>query len=172
RFLPSATQPKFSVLSRQFKHDASDDGQANDIELWVATLSDPELHARFVEVLRHEVGDILRVAPEKIDPTRSIYDMGLDSLMGVELVVALEARFGVRLPVMALTDSPTLAKLGDRLIKMLKGDDAVDAGEADGTRAQIEQIAAQHASTLTPAALDELTDKIAASGDQPNRMIH
>jgi phthiocerol/phenolphthiocerol synthesis type-I polyketide synthase C len=37
--------------------------------------------------------------------------MGLDSLMGVELVLALEARFGIRLPVMALSQSPTISKL-------------------------------------------------------------
>ncbi len=172
RFLPSATQPKFSALARRSKHDASEEGQCNDISLWITTLSDAELHMRFVELLRHEVGDILRVTPEKIDPTRSIYDMGLDSLMGVELVVALEARFGVRLPVMALNDSPTLSKLADRLIKMLKGDEVPDASQADGTRAQIEQIAAQHDAAITPAALEELTEKLAASGDQPNRMIH
>lgn len=172
RFLPSATQPKFSALARRSKHDAIEEGQSDDISLWVTTLSDAELHIRFVELLRHEVGDILRVTPETIDPTRSIYDMGLDSLMGVELVVALEARFGVRLPVMALNDSPTLSKLGDRLIKMLKDDDAPETSQAEGTRAQIEQIAAQHDAAITPAALAELTEKLAASGDQPNRMIH
>jgi phthiocerol/phenolphthiocerol synthesis type-I polyketide synthase C len=53
-------------------------------------------------------------APDKIDPKRSLYDMGLDSLMGVELMIALEARFGIRLPVMALSQSPTISQTGRR----------------------------------------------------------
>lgn len=172
RFLPSAQQPKFSGIARRSKHDGGDDNQSDDIALWVATLPEAELNTRFIEILRHEVGDILRVVPEKIDPNQSIYDMGLDSLMGVELVVALEGRFGVRLPVMALNDSPTLAKLAERLVRMLSGQDGVDdATIEDSARAQIHQIAHQHNADISTEAIDALAAEIAQASDQPNRMI-
>ena len=172
RFLPSAQQPKFRLLARRHGQDGNDDGQSDDVAQWVATLSDAELHTRFVELLRLEVGDILRVAPEKIDPDQSVYDMGLDSLMGVELVVALEGRFGVRLPVMALNDSPTLSKLAIRLAHMLKDGGQPDTDDPSGTRTQIAHVAAQHATALTPETLNELTEQLSGASTQPNRMIH
>ena len=73
---------------------------------------DAELTLALIEMLKNEVGEILRVSPDKTRcrPVPFI-DMGLDSLMGVELVVALESRFGVNLPVMDLRESPTIVRL-------------------------------------------------------------
>ena len=48
--------------------------------------------------------------------------MGLDSLMGVELVVAVESRFGTRLPMMALSESPTITKLATWIMEQLRGE--------------------------------------------------
>ncbi|MGK9007589.1 acyl carrier protein, partial [Citrobacter europaeus] len=91
------------------------------------TLDAPALHTAFSDILKAEIGEILRVPAQKIDPERLIHDMGLDSLMGVELIVALESRFGIRLPVMALSESPTVNKLATRLIQLLRGDDTEPA---------------------------------------------
>ncbi|MDQ8033681.1 MAG: acyl carrier protein, partial [Bordetella sp.] len=101
----------------------ADSAAGDDISHLLATLDDEALHERVVEMVKREVGEILRVAPERIDALRSVYDMGLDSLMGVELVVALEQRFGQRLPVMALSESATIDKLGRRLVVLLRGED-------------------------------------------------
>jgi len=171
RFLPTSGQPKFGPIARRSKHD-DDEGQSDDIALWVATLADDALHAKFVEILRHEVGDILRVAPEKIDPTQSIYDMGLDSLMGVELVMALEGRFGVRLPVMALNDSPTLAKLAERLGRMLKGEETAEASEQKAAESRIAKIAQQHDADVSDEQVAELVARLASDNDAQARMIH
>jgi phthiocerol/phenolphthiocerol synthesis type-I polyketide synthase C len=138
RFLPSATASKFVELARSVAHgDAEEDG-AVDLERMLRELPPEEMLAVVVEMLKVEIGEILRIASDKIDPARPIHEMGFDSLMGVELVVAVENRFGVRLPVLALNDSPTVAKLAARIINQLHGD------EADATRAQIEHIASQH----------------------------
>jgi len=45
--------------------------------------------------------------------------MGLDSLMAVELAVALEQRIGVRLPVMMLQDSPSVERIAERITARL-----------------------------------------------------
>ena len=171
RFLPTSGQPKFGPIARRSKHD-DDEGQSDDIALWVATLADDALHAKFVEILRHEVGDILRVAPEKIDPTQSIYDMGLDSLMGVELVMALEGRFWVRLPVMALNDSPTLAKLAERLGRMLKGEETAEASEQKAAESRIAKIAQQHDADVSDEQVAELVARLASDNDAQARIIH
>ena len=46
--------------------------------------------------------------------------MGLDSLMGVELAVAIESRFGIKLPAMVINENPNLRKLADYFIGQLR----------------------------------------------------
>ncbi|CAM4229302.1 SDR family NAD(P)-dependent oxidoreductase [Bordetella muralis] len=170
RFLPSANTPKFSVLARRSSDSGDDDGDARDISHLLATMDDAALHPVFVEMLKTEVSEILRVSADKINPDVSVYDMGLDSLMGVELVVALENRFGIRLPVMALNESPTLSKLADRLIQLLRGDG--DHAEQDTVLAQVEQVVSQHTDEVPADALAKFADELKSGNINSKRMIH
>ena len=95
-------------------------------------------------------------------------------LMGVELVVAVENRFGTRLPVMALSDSPTVAKLAGWIIKQLRSDEAAstDTTQHD-MRARIQQIAAQHAEEIPHADLERMSSQLPGSTAAENqRMIN
>jgi acyl transferase domain-containing protein/NADPH:quinone reductase-like Zn-dependent oxidoreductase/acyl carrier protein len=174
RFLPSAGTPKFSELARHVGDSDGDKGTADDIQRVLSELSDADLLATLIEMLKSEVGEILRVSPDKIDPTRSIYDMGLDSLMGVELVVALESRFGARLPVMALSQSPTIAKLAERIILQLKGRDEMEEdADEKAVLTQAKQLVSQHGAETSAETIAGLVADIqsrdAAAHD---RMIH
>ncbi|MDQ2147687.1 type I polyketide synthase [Alcaligenaceae bacterium C4P045] len=170
RFLPSAESLKFDALARRNRGGEGDDGGAEDIALMLETLAPEALHERFVDMLKSEVGEILRVSNDKIDAACSLYDMGLDSLMGVELVVALESRFGVRLPVMALSESPTINRLAERMITMLRGDDAPIA--IDALTAQANQIAAQHSQDVSQDEIALLTQSIkSGTSASTSRMI-
>jgi hypothetical protein len=91
--------------------------------------------------------------------------------MGVELVVALENRFGIRLPVMALNESPTLAKLAGRLIQLLRND-GEPAGQ-DTLLAQVEQVVSQHTDEVPAEAMAKFADDLkSGSVDAKQRMIH
>lgn len=170
RFLPSAGSAKFSEMAQKNGDGDAETDNSEDIQRLLTTLSDDDLQAAITDMLKLEVGEILRVAPEKIDANRSIYDMGLDSLMGVELVVALESRFGIRLSVMALSESPTIAKLAERMIVQLKGHDKI---ETDAAHHQVKQIAAQHGADVTTESVASLIEEIQASGAPVNnRMIN
>ncbi len=143
RFLPSGASAKFSDLAGQVEEGDAEEDQSEDIERLLAELPDEELHAAFMQILKNEIGEILRLSPDKIDIDRSLYDVGLDSLMGVELVVALEARFGIRLPVMALSQGPTIAKLADRVIRQLRGQDEPSLSAGAPTIAEQAQMIAK-----------------------------
>ncbi|MGE8685919.1 MAG: SDR family NAD(P)-dependent oxidoreductase [Achromobacter sp.] len=163
RHLPSSAAPRYADLAR-LAGDARDEGSsADDLLAQLAELDDAELAPRIIELLKQEVSEILRVPADRIDPGRSLYDIGLDSLMGVELVVALEGRFGIRLPVMALSESPTLDKLSARLILALRGDARHDGGDADGIATHIERLATQHAQEVAPEDIDAITRRVRAS---------
>jgi acyl transferase domain-containing protein/NADPH:quinone reductase-like Zn-dependent oxidoreductase/acyl carrier protein len=174
RFLPSAGTPKFSELARHAGDSQSDEDNADTIQRMLEELTDAELLSTVIELLQGEVGEILQIAPDKIDPTLSMYDMGLDSLMGVELVVALESRFGTRLPVMALSQSPTIVKLAEKIIQQLNGDAESDsATEETDILAQAKRLADQHGAEVSEESMANLAeDLLAGDAASNNRIIH
>jgi phthiocerol/phenolphthiocerol synthesis type-I polyketide synthase C len=174
RFLPSAAEPKFSELATHGHGAQSDSTNTNDIQHLIEDLSPEELTAAIKDLLKAEIGEILRMAPEKIDPDRSVYDMGLDSLMGVELVLAIESRFGIQLSVMALSESPTISKLTDKLISQLKKTEEVsdEATPEALIAAQVQQAVSQHAADLNAQAVNLFACDIHTGvAIQPQRII-
>ena len=145
RFLPSASARKFVELARTAGDTEAADEGAHDLKRLLTELSPEALLSMIVDMLKAEIGEILRISPHKIDATRSIQQMGLDSLMGVELAVAVESRFGMRLPMMAISDSPTLAKLATWISSSCAARNAAaaPASHINEARAQIERIASQ-----------------------------
>jgi len=87
----------------------------------------------------------LHIAPERIADDRSLYDLGMDSLMGIELVSAVEVRFGVSLPIMALSEGPTVGRLVERIVRQLRTPQA-DQPAIDETLDAAQRLAVQHAS--------------------------
>jgi phthiocerol/phenolphthiocerol synthesis type-I polyketide synthase C len=172
RFLPTAGSPKFSELALNADDAKADEDSGEDVKRLLAKLPPDELAVVFIEMLKKEVGEILRIAPDKIDEHRSLYDMGFDSLMGVELSTAVEARFSVRLPVMALSESPTVAKLSARILSQLTGAE----GEADvapqaEAMDQARQIATQHADEEHAETITRTAEELQSGELQTSRMI-
>ena len=179
RFLPSATEPKFSELAALSHGAYSDTSNTNDIQHLLSELSPEELTAAIKNLLKAEIAEILIMSPDKIDPDRSVYDMGLDSLMGVELVLAIENRFGIQLSVMALSESPTISKLTEKLIGQLKNtSQASEQAEPEALIAsQVQQAVSQHAADLNLPAVNLQAINLFASditsgvAIQPQRII-
>ena len=142
RFLPTAESLKFREIALAADDADNTDEDHLDLEQLFAELSDAELSQAIAEMLAQELSRILLIPADRIDLNRSVYDIGLDSLMGVELMVAIEARFGVNIPVMVLSDAPTLVKLGDYLITKLKQGDVADTINPEPD--QLEQMLSQH----------------------------
>ena len=174
RFLPTAGTPRFSKLACFAEDSRNDDIGIRDVRGMLTTLSTPELLAAFAEMLKTDVAEILRTSPERIDDDRSLYDMGFDSLMGVELSTAVEVRFGTRLPVMALSDSPTIARLSTRLLSQLSSAQQAreNTKEAVVTEQALE-IATQHADDSNAAVIAAVAARIQSEEADPTaRIIH
>lgn len=100
--------------------------------------------------LRAHIARILHMSPERVALDRSVLDLGMDSLMGMELGMAVEESFGVKLSIMAIAEGATVHTLAVRIVGML-GEDANEsdvAGGADNaasTSGEIAALAARHA---------------------------
>lgn len=173
RFLPSASEPKFAEVAAQSQDAQSDKGSTDDIQQLIASLSPDELSATFKDLLKAEIGEILRIAPDKIDTARSVYDMGLDSLMGVELMLAIEGRFGVQLPLMALSESPTINKLTEKLISLLTGTQgsSEEAEPEAMLAAQVHRAASQHAVDVNTQVIKLIASDLHTGAGAPTQRI-
>jgi NAD(P)-dependent dehydrogenase (short-subunit alcohol dehydrogenase family)/acyl carrier protein len=184
KFLPSAQSPRFSELARLGTQREQNDQSTEDIPRLLSELDDAALAVVFIEMVKHELSQILRIAPDKIDAGKSIYDMGLDSLMGVELVVALEARFGVRLSVMAISENPSIEKLTHRLIDILRAqlntsDEAAqdmtsssaNKAQANGYDSQVAELVKLHGSDSSAEEIAALAESVRAQTHETGRFL-
>ena len=117
--------------------------------------------------MQDEIEQILRLPREKLDVERSIFDLGMDSLMGMELVLAIEERFGVKLPVMALTEGANILRIAERITEKLSDEDITDdESTAESVKGQHEEnisVAASrhgHAANMTEAEAEALSKKL------------
>lgn len=164
KFLPAAVDPRFSQLRQQQNPLGNMEQEASqqDVAALLATMPMAEAQAYLLSVLKQVVGGILRANPDKLAEQAPLQDLGLDSLMGVELVVAIENQLGVRLPVLAISEQPTLQSLAQKLLGLL----STDAAPEDMLSAQIRQLAGSHGSDLSAAELDALQQQLTSQPQQ------
>jgi len=144
RVMPAASSAKYEILQRQVK---SSDSDHEDIHVLIANMSQAEIQTLVVDLLLDEIEQILRLPREKLDIEQSVFDLGMDSLMGMELVLAIEERFGVKLPVMALTEGANIQRIAERITAQLSSSDGSGAESAEEKHAHQDDIsiaAARH----------------------------
>ena len=66
------------------------------------------------EEVRTLVAEILEADPSQMDPdARLVEDLGMDSMMALEIVASLEKRYKIRLPEQELQEVKTLQRVID-----------------------------------------------------------
>ena len=133
-----------------------------------------EIQELVVDLLLDEIEQILRLPREKLDVERSIFDLGMDSLMGMELVLAIEERFGVKLPVMALTEGANILRIAERITNQLS--DSEDDSEIEHSQSNEERheesisVAASrhgHRDKMSQQEAEELSKKLIEEAMKP-----
>jgi phthiocerol/phenolphthiocerol synthesis type-I polyketide synthase C len=158
RLLPSAASHRFLWLNRQHGHAVGSE-DTSDIRALLAGKTPEEANAIVQALVMQEVAKILGIGADRIDPTRPLHDLGLDSLMAVELALSLEQRLGIKLPVMMLNESPTAEKVTRRIVERLLGD-----AEGEGSPIAVDDVVAglaqQHGETATEEAIQQIAQDV------------
>ncbi|HEX8702424.1 MAG TPA: beta-ketoacyl synthase N-terminal-like domain-containing protein [Myxococcaceae bacterium] len=71
------------------------------------------------EALRTAVATTLRIDRERISPQRTLYELGVDSLVGLELRTELTTRFGVEIPMNIPMEELTIRQAAERLAELI-----------------------------------------------------
>jgi acyl carrier protein len=134
RILPAAKVARFEWLRRRAGPAADTSAVSEDIRVMIAGKTREEA---------------LRIAQE-----RSVHDLGMDSLMAVELVMGLEKRFGLELPAMMLSEGITVERVAARVIdRLLRTDEPVKSETGDRLDIVAATLATQHGETMAAEVL-------------------
>jgi NADPH:quinone reductase-like Zn-dependent oxidoreductase/acyl carrier protein len=120
RRLPILSGPSFA--------DFAVEDTASDISLGelIAERSPEEAKQLIAELLAREIANIMAIAPDRIDHHRPLTDLGMDSLMAVELRLALESRLGLTMPLLSMAEGVSLASLAARILATATGKGSQD----------------------------------------------
>jgi acyl transferase domain-containing protein/acyl-CoA synthetase (AMP-forming)/AMP-acid ligase II/acyl carrier protein/NAD(P)-dependent dehydrogenase (short-subunit alcohol dehydrogenase family) len=133
------------------------------------------------EYLLKQVSRVLRISAEEIDVEQPLNNLGIDSLMAVEMRNHIEASLGIILPVAQLLQDPNISKLVTVLNTQLTTEDALlaieppvpapvsangdDAGadrisqeEAEAALANMENLSEEEVDALLSKMMDNETD--------------
>jgi len=120
------------LLERVFAAIGNEDGvsTASDLRLKIESAAPEELEGIIGQAVRNAVGSVLRVKPETLRDDQPLTDLGLDSLMGVEIESTIEASIGVALPPTSLIRARTIGQIIAMICEHMG---AKKAGQTPGT---------------------------------------
>jgi phthiocerol/phenolphthiocerol synthesis type-I polyketide synthase C len=153
RLLPSAQGPRFTSLRRYGDEAVGGAENLDDFRALIEGKSPAEVQAIVAQLVTQEVAQILAVSPERIAPARSLHDLGLDSLMGVELALGLEKRFGIQMPAMMLNEGSSVERVTARITECLLSGDATNEETSD-LAATAFSLAARHGESVSREILE------------------
>jgi NAD(P)-dependent dehydrogenase (short-subunit alcohol dehydrogenase family) len=116
-----ATYPAW-IASARFRHllaGSGDGAIAAEQSTLAAQRLSPEERAKMVaSTLVETVAAVLRIGPKKLDHTQSLFNMGVDSMMAMELQGAIEKKIGVKLSALELMNGNSFAQLIQQITRM------------------------------------------------------
>ncbi len=170
RSLPRADAARFVELARDGDQAGPAQESTQQLRLRLEQLPPDQLLPELLEIVRHEVAQITRLPADRIDPAVALADIGMDSLMAVELAMSLETRLGIQLSALALGDGPTIERVAALLVQQFHGASGASGASADGGGAgedspleQVRVVAARYAGEIGSEQVASLGEEIMRS---------
>ncbi|MCW5701009.1 MAG: SDR family NAD(P)-dependent oxidoreductase [Bradyrhizobium sp.] len=157
--LPILRSPTYGSFVRS--QDAADAaGDAVDLRALLQQEPMDAVRRKVSDVVVRNLGKVLHARPEDISRVRPLGEIGLDSLMTLELVMSLEAAFGLNISLVNSVGTLTVSALSDEIIAQVNLDQHRD-------EAAVADIAGRHVADVTPEAVQALKGIVVASTLRP-----
>ncbi|MFX1671559.1 SDR family NAD(P)-dependent oxidoreductase [Paraburkholderia sp. A2WS-5] len=166
RGMPAAQARRYAALHAHGDNEPALE-RGDPLRERVCALPRDEALALVEETLRAQIARILHLAPERVALDTSVLDMGMDSLMGMELGMAVEEAFEVKLSVMAIAEGATVHSLAVRIVDSIA---SAEEGETSDAAAPVGAPVRQAQSAS--AALAHLASKHALDAEMPALLAH
>lgn len=139
--LPTLSEPAFGLFRRLGRRDV---GESEEEDLRAALMGMPQDRAvaRMVAWLSGRIARILQVSEKAVHPGKPVSELGIDSLMGVELGLTLQDALGADIPTTAVSDSFSIDEISLRIVRHIHGPEAGEpAAEAQVLRTALQHLA-------------------------------
>jgi acyl transferase domain-containing protein/SAM-dependent methyltransferase/acyl carrier protein len=144
------TNPLLERIFAALENDEST-GTTSDWRSRIDAAPPAEKQGVICQAVREAVGSVLRVKPDSLRDDQPLTDLGLDSLMGVEIETSLEAAVGVTLPPTSLMRARTV----DQIASLIAG----HLGGATSAAAAQPAPIAEAAESASAVDLDAISDE-------------
>ncbi len=123
---------KYAGMRDLMTEEAGETGgtSAEEVRAHLAGLPREEAIAAVQQLLTKHIAAVVGTASAKIPVDQPLTDLGMDSLMLVELQIGLDKQFGIAIPTLELMDLATVEKLGRRIV------DAIGSASTSATTAE------------------------------------
>ncbi|MEI9897837.1 MAG: SDR family NAD(P)-dependent oxidoreductase [Chthoniobacter sp.] len=138
-------------------------GVTSDWRLKIESATPEDREGIIVQAVREVVGSVLRVKPDSLREDQPLTDLGLDSLMGVEIENSLEAAIGVALPPTSLMRARTIGQIASLIAGHMGGKTTAAPAPA---AAPVEAAPAEEIDL--EALSDEELDRLLGNGSAPD----
>jgi acyl carrier protein len=143
--MPAARAQRYVDLAPGRLDDNTGDG-TDTLHAQVRSLPQAQACSLVENALQGHIARILHMSPDNVELDRSVIDMGMDSLMGIELGMAVQETFGVKLSVMAITEGATISGLAQTIMHAIRGNaGALHDDESHGVADQVTAMFNRHA---------------------------
>jgi NADPH:quinone reductase-like Zn-dependent oxidoreductase/acyl carrier protein len=115
-----------SLFERLQLEDIASDGSSlavAELLRQLRDLPDIEVQAKLADLIDESIVRTLRLPAGEVDRNRPLSEFGMDSLMMLELRMAVEEQMGIEIPLMSLTSSLTIFEISKRLTGILRSQD-------------------------------------------------
>lgn len=146
--LPVLKSPTYARLTREGR--AADAGAVQiDVKALVKTEGVDGARQKISDVIVTHLARVLHAPEEDISRTRPLADIGLDSLMALELVSGLEQAFGIDVPLSTSAGTLTVVAIADAILSDAQGEQ--EAGDAAVAKFAESHLAAASADKIAIA---------------------
>lgn len=137
-----AQQPLFYSVPRNAVVSQGQDGEQVDLAMMIAGKPMDEAYAILHRFLASEIAAILKVAEDSVVAEKALKDIGLDSLMAMELGTGFQQKTGIDIPFSGMGENATVGDIVGKLHEKVlsRGTDS----ETSNGSGLVEQLASKH----------------------------
>lgn len=129
--LPLTAQPLFSAVPRNAISNAgAGDGDSIDLSALIFGKSREEASGLLHTFLAAEIASILKVAEDSIRADKALKDIGLDSLMAMELGASFQQKTGIDIPFSGMGEGATIGDIVQKLYDKVTSSTSTEARAA------------------------------------------
>ncbi|WP_275788530.1 type I polyketide synthase [Pararhizobium gei] len=116
RSLPISKNALFEVIMRAADQaSAGGEGHAMDLTAMIEGKTQQQAEDILYDLVAGEIAAILRVSKDTISPSKILKEIGLDSLMAVELGISFQQNTGFDMPLSGVADNTTVGDVARKL---------------------------------------------------------